>query len=396
MSDDTANPARGSIRTRLVQQARPAKGQRRVVNIPVIRASTVLFEDVATQRATRTKGALGDRVVSYGTGGTPLTHALEDMITDLEGGYRTRVSGSGLTANALGMLPFLKPGDHCLITESAYEPTRKFAKTVLEPWGVSCEIYKADGSDIAGRLKPNTTLIYVETPGSATFEVIDLPALAQITKPRGIRICVDNTWGSGYLYQPLKLGADVSMLAGTKHIAGHSDVLLGAVTTTQEAWAPVNAYHSAFGICISGDDAYLALRGVRTMAVRLSAHQATTQRICTWADQRAEVANILWPAWPKHPGYALWQRDFNGACGLFALELKAPQAKVDRFIDALEYFQIGASWGGFESLVNLTNVPATRSVTDWSQRGIIVRFHAGLEDADDLIADLEQAMVHLA
>jgi cysteine-S-conjugate beta-lyase len=379
MTADKTNTGTNSIRTRLVQSARPEKGQRRVVNPPVIRASTVLFETVAAQRATRAKSSKGERVFSYGTGGTPLTHALEDMITDLEGGYRTRLSGSGLTANAFGMLPFLKPGDHCLVTEAAYEPTRNFCRNVLEPWGVTCEVYKADGSDIAARLRPNTTLIYVEVPGSATFDIIDLPALARLTKPRGIRICVDNTWGSGYLYQPLRLGADISMLAGTKHIAGHSDALLGAVTTTQDAWGPVNAYHSAFG----------------TMAVRLAVHEATTRQICAWADTRAEVANVLWPAWPKHPGHAIWKRDFTGACGLFSLELKAPQIKVDRFIEALEYFQIGASWGGFESLVNTTNVPATRTVTDWSSRGIIVRFHAGLEAAEDLIADLEQAMVHL-
>ncbi len=198
------------------------------------------------------------------------------------------------------------------------------------------------------------------------------------------------------MYQPLKLGADVSMLAGTKHIVGHSDVLLGAVTTTKEAWGPVHDMHDAFGICISGDDAYLALRGVRTMAVRLPAHEETTRKICTWASARPEVAAVLWPAWPSHPGHEIWKRDFKGACGLFSLELKAPQEKVDRFIDALQCFQIGASWGGYESLVNLTNVPAMRAVTDWSKRGIIVRFHAGLEDANDLIRDLEQAMRHLA
>jgi cysteine-S-conjugate beta-lyase len=392
MSDES----KPQIRTRLVQNARPANGKRRLVNPPVLRASTVLFADVADLRTARARAAEGHRESTYGTSGTATVHQLEDMITDLEGGYRTRVSPSGLSAISFGMLPFLKPGDHCLITESAYEPTRRFVRNVLEPWGVQCEIYKADGSDIAGRFKPNTTLIYAEVPGTGAFEMLDLPALIRQTKPRGIKVCVDNTWGSGYLYQPLKLGADISMIAGTKHIGGHSDILLGAVTTTKDAWAPVDTYHSAFGMCIGGDDAYLALRGVRTMAVRLPVHQETTMKICRWAEQRPEVANILWPAWPKHPGHDIWQRDFKGACGLFSLELKAPQEKVDRFIDALQFFQIGASWGGYESLVNLTNIPATRTVTDWSKRGPIVRFHAGLEDADDLIRDLEQAMQHLA
>ena len=385
-----------SIRTRLVQRSRPPRGERRVVNLPVYRASTVLYEDVASLRATRANRAERQRTWSYGTHGNPTTFALEDMITDLEGGYRTRLSTSGMTALAFGIMPFLKPGDHCLISEAAYEPVRKFANAYLIPWGVTCEIYKADGSDVESRFKPNTKLVYAEVPGSQTFEMLDLPALARKTKARGITLSVDNTWGSGYLYQPLALGADVSIIAGTKHIVGHSDVLLGSVTTTKEAWAPVHDMHDAFGICISGDDAYLALRGVRTMAVRLPVHQSTTQQICEWASLRPEVANILWPAWPSHPGHDIWKRDFKGACGLFSLELKAPQAKVDKFIDSLVCFQIGASWGGYESLVNLTNVPAMRVVTDWSKRGPIVRFHAGLEDPADLIRDLEQAMRHLA
>lgn len=385
-----------SIRTRLVQRSRPERGQRRVVNPPVYRASTVLYENIAALRATRAERAAGKRTFSYGTHGNPTTFALEDMIADLEGGYRTRLSGSGLAAIAFGLMPFLKPGDHCLITEAAYEPVRKFAQAFLTPWGVNCEIYKADGSDIEARFKPNTKLVYAEVPGSQTYEMLDLAALAAKTKPRGITLAVDNTWGSGYLYQPLKHGADVSMIAGTKHIVGHSDVLLGAVTTTKEAWGPVHEMHDAFGICISGDDAYLALRGVRTMAVRLPVHQATTLKICEWASNRPEIATILWPAWPNHPGHDIWKRDFKGACGLFSLEFKASQAKVDAFIDALHCFQIGASWGGYESLVNLTNVPAQRVVTDWSKRGPIVRFHAGLEDPADLIRDLEQAMRQLA
>ncbi|MBV1696268.1 MAG: cystathionine beta-lyase [Hyphomicrobiales bacterium] len=396
MADDMQKSEKLSIRTRLVQRSRPEPGVRRVVNPPVYRASTVLYESVASLRDVRARRMERERTFSYGTHGTPTIFALEDMVADLEGGYRTRVSGSGLAAIAFGLMPFVKPGDHCLITESAYEPVRKFAKAFLEPWGVTCEIYKADGSDIEGRIKPNTRLVYAEVPGSQTFEMLDLPKLARLTKPRGITLAVDNTWGSGYLYQPLKLGADVSMIAGTKHIVGHSDVLLGTVTTTKEAWGPVHDAHDAFGICIGGDDAYLALRGVRTMAVRMPVHAETTMKICEWASQRPEVANVLWPAWPKHPGHDIWKRDFKGACGLFSLEFKAPQEKVDRFIDALQLFGLGASWGGFESLVMLTNVPAMRSITDWSKRGPIVRFHAGLDDPADLIADLEQAMRHLA
>jgi cystathionine beta-lyase len=379
-----------------VQSARPRRGERRAVNPPVIRASTVLYEDVATLRDVRAKRAKGERHYAYGTGGTPTTFMLADLITDLEGGYQTALSGSGLQAIAFGLLPFLRPGDHCLITESAYEPTRNFANTVLAPMGIACEIYKADGSDIEGRFKPNTKVVYAEVPGTGAFEMLDLPKLAKMTRARGIKLCVDSTWSCGYLFQPLAHGADVSMIAATKHIVGHSDVLLGAVTTTKDAWEPVRQFHSAFGICISGDDAYLALRGVRTMAVRLPAHEAAARAICTWASKRPEIARVLWPAWPDDPGYALWKRDFKGACGLFSLEFKAPQERVDRFIDALRYFQIGASWGGYESLVMTTNIQAMRTVTDWSKRGPIVRFHAGLEDPADLIRDLEQALRHLA
>jgi cystathionine beta-lyase len=385
------------IRTRLVQGSRPPAGSRRPVNPPVVRASTVLYENVAALRETRALRAKRERVFSYGTNGNPTVFALEDLICELEGGYRTRLSPSGLAAIAFGLAPFVRPGKHCLMTEAAYEPVRNFAKTFLEPWGVEVEIYKADGSDIEGRFKSNTTLVYAEVPGTGAFEMLDLPALARLTKARGVTLAVDNTWGSGLLYQPLALGADVSMLAGTKHISGHSDVLLGAVTTTEAAWAPVHDYHAAFGICISGDDAYLALRGARTMAVRLPAHEAAARAICTWAAKRPEVANVLWPAWPSHPGHELWKRDFKGACGLFSLEFQPSltQDKVDRFVDSLRHFQIGASWGGYESLVNLTNIPAVRTITDWSARGAIVRFHAGLEDVGDLIADLEQAMRHL-
>jgi cystathionine beta-lyase len=384
------------MRTRLVQKGRPGRGERRPVNPPVVRASTVLYESVAALRETRVRRANRERVFSYGTGGTPTVFELQDMIADLEGGYRTAVSISGLAAIAFGLLPFVRPGDHCLITEAAYEPTRNLAAKWMEPWGVACEVYKADGSDIARRLKPNTKLIYAEVPGTGGFEMLDLPALARLTKPRGITLAVDNTWGSGYLYQPLKLGADVSIVAGTKHIAGHSDLLLGAVTTTREAWAPVHDMHSVYGMTISADDASLALRGIRTMAVRLPAHAATAMKLCEWASERPEVADVLYPPWPKHPGHEIWKRDFKGACGLFSLEFRAPQEKVDRFIDALELFGLGASWGGYESLVMTTNLPAMRTVTDWSRRGPIVRFHAGLEDPDDLIADLEQAMRLLA
>ena len=396
MSDDTPNKPRHTLQTRLAHGSRPAAGQRRSVNMPVVRASTVLYENVEALRETRKIRAAGERAFAYGTYGTPTTHALEDMITDLEGGYKTRLSGSGLAAIAFGLLPFARPGDHVLVTDAAYEPVRNFVATFLKPFGMDVEYYAADGHDFESRLKPNTKLAYAEVPGSLVYEMLDLRKLASLTKPRGITLAVDNTWGSGILYRPLELGADVSMLAGTKHIVGHSDVLLGAVTTTKEAWTAVDKMHSAFGICITADDAYLAMRGARTMAARMPINTKNAEILCHWFMQRPEIAQVYWPALPHHKGHDIWKRDFNGACGLFSVEFKAPQAQVDKFINALTLFGIGASWGGYESLVIPTTVPNVRTITDWSTHGPIVRFSAGLEDPNDLIRDIEQAMRHVA
>jgi cysteine-S-conjugate beta-lyase len=395
MTDDTANKPRHTLQTRLVHGSRPKAGQRRSVNMPVIRASTVLFENVEALRDTRKQRAAGDRTYVYGTYGTPTTHALEDMITDLEGGYRTRLSGSGLAAIAFGLMPFVKPGDHVLVTDAAYEPVRNFVATFLRPYGMEVEFYAADGHDFESRIKPNTKLVYAEVPGSLVYEMLDLRKMTAITKPRGITVAVDNTWGSGILYRPLEMGADVSMIAGTKHIVGHSDVLLGAVTTTKEAWGPVDKMHSAFGININGDDAYLAMRGARTMSARMPINAKNAEILCHWFMQRPEIAQVYWPALPHHKGHDIWKRDFKGACGLFSVEFKAGQPAVDRFINALTLFGIGASWGGYESLVIPTAVPNVRTVTDWSKHGPIVRFSAGLEDPQDLIADIEQALRHI-
>ena len=385
-----------SLRTRLVHGSRPAPGQRRPVNPPVVRASTVLYENIGALRETRRLRAAGERQFAYGTGGTPTTHALEDMIADLEGGYRCRLSGSGLAAIAFGLMPFARPGDHVLITDAAYEPVRNFAKGFFAPFGIEFDYYKADGQDFESRIKPNTKLVFAEVPGSLVFEMCDLRKMTAITRPRGIIVAVDNTWGSGIHYQPLALGADVSIMAGTKHIVGHSDVLLGTVTTTKEAWGPVDKFHSICGICIGGDDAYLAMRGARTMAARLPVHQENARILCNWLQARPEISRVYWPALESHPGHDIWKRDFKGACGLFSAEFKAPQAKVDAFVDALKLFGIGASWGGYESLVIPAGVQSTRTVTDWSKHGPIIRFHAGLEDPKDLIADLEQALRHVA
>lgn len=387
---------RMSERTRLLHMGRPPKGSKRPVNPPVVRASTVLYENTTDMRETRRRRAEGERVFAYGTGGTPTTHALEDVVTSLEGGYRTRLVPSGMTAIALAMQAYARPGDHVLITDAVYEPVRRLTKVFFEPFGIAYEYFAADGRDLEGRIRPNTRVVLAEVPGSLAFEMCDLRQIARLTKPRGITLAVDNTWACGYLFKPLQHGADCSILAATKHIVGHADVLLGTVTTTKEAWKPVDDMASAFGYCISPDDAYLALRGVRTMPTRLPVHENNARELCAWLKTRPEVATVFYPPLPEHPGHEIWKRDFTGGCGLFSVEFKAPQDKVDAFVDALELFGLGASWGGYESLVIPTSIAGVRTVTDWSKRGPIVRFHAGLEDPGDLIADLKRAIEKLA
>lgn len=381
-----------SARTRIVHGGRPKEGQTRPVNQPVVRASTVLYENMGTFRSLRQRRAAGERVFAYGTGGTPTAFALEDVIADIEGGYRTKLAGSGLLAIALAFQAYLRPGDHVLITDGTYEPVRRLVEVWAKPFGIEHTFFPADGSGIEPLIRPNTRMIYTEVPGSLLFEMQDLPAIVRLARSRGIMVVVDNTWGSGWLYKPLALGADVSIIAGTKHIVGHADVLLGTVTTTEAAWKPLDTMAGAHGVCISPDDAYLALRGVRSMPVRLPVHQATALEVCKWLRSRREVRNVFYPALPSHPGHEIWKRDFSGACGLFSIELNTDQAGADRFIDGLSLFGIGASWGGFESLVVPGNLPAARTVADWRGRGAVVRLHVGLEDPADLIADIEGAL----
>ncbi|HRD75619.1 MAG TPA: cystathionine beta-lyase [Hyphomicrobiaceae bacterium] len=384
-----------TLRTKLVQGGRPKEnqyGRSRTVNTPIYRASTVLYENMAALRETRKQRTEGERAFSYGTSGTPTTFALEDVVTELEGGHATRLVSSGLLAITLAFQAVLRPGDHVLITDSTYEPVRNFVRTWLTPMGIAHDYFPADARGLEGMIRRNTKMIWTEIPGSHLFEMQDLPAICRMAKQRGILVGVDNTWASGILCQPLKLGADISILAGTKHIAGHADVLIGTVTTTESCWKPVNDMASALGLCISSDDAFLALRGVRTMATRLPVHQRSALELAGWLKKHPKVKSVFYPALPDDPGHEIWKRDFTGACGLFSIELKADQAGADRFVDGLTLFGIGASWGGFESLVMPSNIPGARTATDWSGRGPILRLHAGLEDPSDLIADLEAAL----
>lgn len=377
--------------TRLLHAGKsPAWEGGQAVNPPLVRASTVLFADTAEQRDMRARRG-SERIFSYGARGTPTTFALEDIVSELEGAYRTRLFPTGLAAIGMTLLAYLKPGDHVLMSDSVYEPARALVESFLTPYHIACTFFAADGSDIDGKFQPNTRMVYAECPGSLVYEMCDLPGIVELARARGALVAVDNTWGSGLQYRPLALGADISLMAATKYLSGHSDVMMGTVATTREAWEPLAARSDAFGMTVSPDDAWLVMRGTRTLAARLSMHERHALAVARWLQGRGEVKTVFCPALPEHPGHAIWRRDCTGTNGLLSFELQPGTAAetVDRFIDSLQLFGLGASWGGYESLVTAAHMTRARSVTDWSQRGPVLRLHIGLEDPQDLLADLE-------
>jgi cystathionine beta-lyase len=384
--------------TRLVHAGKhPAFDGGQPVNPPVVRASTVLFDSVAQQRALRARRD-GERLFTYGARGNPTNFALEDVVSELEGAYRTRLFPTGLAAIAMTLLSYLKPGDHMLMSDSVYEPARKLVDSFLTPYNIRCTFFAADGSDVEEKIETGTRMIYAECPGSLVYEMCDLPRLAELAHARGLLLVADNTWGSGCQYRPLALGADVSIMAATKYLSGHSDVMMGTVATTKEAWQPLAGRSDAFGMTVSPDDAYLVLRGTRSLAARLAMHESHGLQVAQWLQSRSEVATVFCPALPEHPGHALWQRDCTGTNGLVSFELKKDFdiAAAERLVDGLALFGIGASWGGYESLVTLADMRRARSVADWSGRGQVIRLHIGLEDPADLLRDLLQGFAALA
>ncbi|KWV57636.1 cystathionine beta-lyase [Bradyrhizobium macuxiense] len=375
--------------TRLLRAGRPHVGW---VNTPVTRASTYVFESVSHWRQTRTVRE-EQRVASYGARGTDSTFALEDALVELEGGHRAQLFPTGQAAIANVMLGLLQPGDHVLVTDAVYEPVRRFCAKHLARLGINVEFYMPDGSDLAARLRPETKLIYAECPGSLVFEMIDLPAVAELARRCGCLLAVDNTWGSGLLYRPLSLGADISVLAATKYLSGHADVMMGALVTNERAWKAVHLASVDFGQTVGADDAYLVLRGLRSLAPRMAMHERHAMLVAQWLEQQPQVTRVICPALPNHPGHELWRRDFHGTNGLLSVEFRSEyaQADVEAAVDRLRLFGVGASWGGFESLVVPTDMAKARTISDWSQRGRVVRLHIGLENPEDLIADLRQA-----
>lgn len=386
-----------ALETRLAHAGKsPLHAGGQPVNPPLVRASTVVFDSVAAMRDARARRA-DERVFSYGARGTPTTFALEDAVNELEGGFRTRLFPTGLAAIGMVLLSYLKPGDHVLMSDSVYEPARNLVHSFLEPYGIGCTFFAADGTGVEQLFQPNTRLVYAECPGSLVYEMCDLPRLAELAHAHGALLAADNTWGSGVQYRPLALGADISLMAATKYLSGHSDVMMGTVATTREAWRPLNERCDAFGMTVSPDDAWLVLRGIRTLSARLQMHERHALEVARWLQARDEVAAVFCPALPQHPGHELWKRDCRGTNGLVSFELqpRIENAAVERMVDALSLFGRGSSWGGYESLVAWANMRAARSVTDWSARGAVVRLHVGLEAPSDLLADLARGLAAL-
>jgi cystathionine beta-lyase len=361
------------------------------VNPPLTRGSTVLHESVADMRERVRRRNAGDDAepVAYGIYGTPTHNAFYEALTALEGGYRSWALPSGLAACTMAILAYVQAGDHVLVPDSVYWPTRRFCRDTLPRYGVSTTFYDPRiGGDLEKLFTPTTRVLFLESPGSLTFEMQDVPLLARIARARDAVSVIDNTWATPLYFQPLKVGVDVSVHAATKYIGGHSDLLMGTVTCDERAWPRMRETLHHYGLTTSPDDCYVALRGLRSMSARLTQHRATAERLIAWLKRQPEVERILYPADSDDPGHALWKRDMSGASGLFGVALKTGPSEraFHTFVDGMRLFGRGYSWGGFESL--LIPMSPERTVVPLPYKGWLFRISAGLEDADDLIEDL--------
>lgn len=365
---------------------RDPEAQHGIVNPPTWRASTVLSPDVESFLSRR-YGEPG----SYGRYGTPTTAALQDAIARLEGGYRSIAVGSGKTAIAATLLALLRTGDHLLVVDCVYGPTRRLAEGLLKKFGIESSFFPPDiGSGIAALMRPNTRVVFLEAPGSLTFEMQDIRAICEVAHRSGAVVVMDNTWASPLFCKPFALGVDVSIQAATKYIGGHSDLMMGVITTTEELFERVRYGVFEVATAAGPDECTLALRGLRTLAVRLERHMQSGLQIAEWLRQQPEVRRVMHPALPDDPGHHLWRRDFLGASGLFGFVLEpCSRAQLSAFLDHLELFGMGASWGGYESLLIPTDPRPLRSAVPWTEPGQPMRIHVGLEDPEDLIRDLE-------
>ena len=386
----SSRPGRFGERTRLVQAGRDPSAQHGFVNTPIYRGSTVLYptaDDLLHRRA---------RYV-YGTAGTPTTEALERAWTELTGAAGTVLTPSGLAAVSLALLSCLKSGDHLLMTDSAYRPTRVFCDTVLRRFGVETTYYDPlVGADIAALLRPNTAAVFTESPGSQSFEMQDVPAIAAAAHAGGAVVLMDNTWATPLFFSPHERGVDLAVEAGTKYLSGGSDLLLGLVSANERCWRRLRATFDAMAVCAGPEDVFLALRGLRSLSLRLKEHERQALELARWLAARPEVDRVLHPGLAGDPGHAVWRRDFKGSTGLFSAILKpASSEAVAAMLDGLELFGMGFSWGGFESLVIPFDCATYRSATTWKPGGPALRFHIGFEDVDDLKADLDAGFARL-
>lgn len=369
--------------TLLTHTGRSPQDQFGFVNTPVYRGSTVLFETLADLEAQQQR-------YLYGRAGNPTTDSVESVITALEGAYRTRLLPSGLAAITVALLSCLKAGDEVLISDSAYEPGRKFADGFLAQMGVTARYFDPRiGAGLAGMMQPNTKAVLAESPGSLTFEVQDIPALAAAAHAGGAKLIVDNSWASPLFHKPIALGADIVVHAGTKMFVGHSDAFAGTISTVETAWHDVERVRSLLGFFTSGDDAFLVARGLRTLSIRMKEHQRRALDLAQWLEVQPGVLRVLHPALPSHPDHDLWKRDFSGSGSLFGFVLApAPRQAVAAFVDNMALFTMGYSWGGYESLLLPVRISKGRTAVPWTEEGNLFRVHVGFEDIEDLRSDL--------
>jgi cystathionine beta-lyase len=391
-SESNRNPTAQQTETRLVTAGRDPDVQKGFVNPAVFHGSTVLYPTAEDLHAHRSD-------YSYGRHGTPTTRALQDVMMALEGPQCAGVgiTPSGLAAISTTLLAVTKAGDHILVCDNVYRPSRNFCNGVLARYGVETTYFDPRiGAGIESLFQPNTRAVLVEAPGSQSFEMPDIPAIAAVAHARGALVIDDNTWATPLFHRSLELGVDISMQAATKYIGGHSDIMFGTISANATAWPMVTETIRLLGVCAGPDDVYLALRGTRTLAVRLAQHHRSGLEIARWLAARPEVARVLHPGLESDPGHAIWKRDFTGASGLFSIVLKpVPQQAVDALLDAVTLFGMGYSWGGFESLIIPFDCEGYRTATAWSPGGPTLRLHIGLENVDDLKADLDRGFAAL-
>ncbi|MCM2679450.1 cystathionine beta-lyase [Echinimonas agarilytica] len=379
--------------TKVVSAGRSKKWTKGVVNPSVMRASTVVFESVDEMKKATRKRA--QQTLFYGRRGTDTSFAFQEAMTQVEGGSGCALYPCGTAAITSALLSFLKTGDHLLMVDTAYEPTRDFCNNMLAGLGIETTYYDPlIGADIESLMRPNTRVVFTESPGSNTMEIQDVPAISEVAHRHNAIVMLDNTWGSGVLFDPFAHGVDISIQAATKYIVGHSDVMIGTATATEACWPTLRENSYLLGQCTSPDDIYLAMRGLRTLDVRLKQHEANALKVAQWLETRPEVDHVRHPAFETCPGHEIWKRDFTGCNGLFSFVLnKGHEAATTAMLDGMKHFSMGYSWGGFESLILAVNgIQRLRTATQWSAAGPLIRLHIGLEDADDLIADLESGL----